>query len=340
MREHHERHAFARSPARNGTRSRSIGARDGRRAVVGVHGRAAQPGEVLGGRGDPRVAHARESRPACAPRPRARHRRTHGWPSPSPAAERRPRARGSPGSRPRAAAGPLRRLPAGRCPATPWNGWLAVGPAKATVRMSPPSWSTITSARPPAAPWSERVRRRHTARSPPFEPNRITPAVSPRAQAAPDVVRHGRAREARDGHLADLPAQGQAVDLAQRGLLLALERGLRGPAARRGRAVSAIACPGADAYTNNEGNACRRAERRETPPPRPGQLATSRAFRRRCGRHAARAPARAVPPRDPGLRAALDQLVESEGVHGAERAGALQRRRRRRAPRPRRACGR
>jgi hypothetical protein len=74
----------------------------------------------------------------------------------------------------RALARAARRTAAG----SPCSGWPAEGPAQLTVRMSPPSWSTMTSALPRAGRCRERVSRRQSAGVVALRPNRITPAVS------------------------------------------------------------------------------------------------------------------------------------------------------------------
>ena len=71
--------------------------------------------------------------------------------------------------------------------------------------MSPPSWSTMTSARPRAGRWTRRVSRRHAAggrvAAEQDHPRRLL-----RPQPAADVAGPG-CLEARDRDLADLPAQ-------------------------------------------------------------------------------------------------------------------------------------
>ena len=163
VREHHQRHAGA--DRRRGTGASSARAcRDRGRRVVGVHAaRARGPGSASRWRpaAPPHMPSTAAPVRAATP-PRRRRRRA----SPSPAGRRDVGHRrevhvhagaAQLAARPRARRGAPR-------PASPCSGWPAAGPAQPTVRTSPPSWSTITSAPPPALRWSARVRRRHCAR--------------------------------------------------------------------------------------------------------------------------------------------------------------------------------
>src|SRR5918992_776111 len=92
---------------------------------------------------------------------------------------------------------------------SPCSGRPAAGPAQLTVRMSPPSWATITRASPPL---------HRPGQGAPLglgagvEAEQDHPGGLARPEAAADVVGRRGIREARDDHLADLLAEAEAVD--------------------------------------------------------------------------------------------------------------------------------
>ena len=161
-----------------------------RRGVVGVHGGAAEAGEVLGGGGQPRRPHALDRRRACGRRSPPGRRRTRASASPRPC----PSGTSATGARftftpavrsCRAAARAARRTSAG----WPWNGWPATGPAQPTVRISPPSWSTMTSAPLRALRWSAPRKALPLRRLAAVGPEQDHARGLARAQAAADVRR-------------------------------------------------------------------------------------------------------------------------------------------------------
>src|SRR5829696_3023940 len=148
--------------------------------------------------------------------------------------------------------------------ASPWKRCPASGPACSTVRISPPSWSTMTSARP-----------------------------RPPAQ----VVRPDGLVEARDRELADLLAERQPVGRAERGRLPALGGRSGGVALRR-------AVIGARAKHQADDERDERAQAQGGQPPprgrvtRESQLRARPAWPRRARRPAPRFPPRHSPPRE------------------------------------------
>ena len=61
--------------------------------------------------------------------------------------------------------------------------WPSTGRAHVRLRISPPSWSVLTSAEPPAARCSVRTTRLRSAREAMLSLNRITPAARPARSA-------------------------------------------------------------------------------------------------------------------------------------------------------------
>ena len=303
------------------------------------------PGKCFAVAATPAVAQPAHRRRACAPRSRARLPRTRGWPSPSPGA-------GTSATGARFTFTPARaKLPrragarhGARSAGGPWNGWLAArarvahGPDVAALLVHhherPAARGAAAATRVRRAPRGAVVRR--------CEPNRITPAVSPRAQPAAHVVGRGGAVEARD---VTWPTCWRSVrrSTCRSAAASSALRAARPAAARVARRRRRT-----DAYASNEGHEPRAPSGQRGAAA--GRLARARlarcagsdcggqlervAGRRRAGRR------RRPPPRCPPRRQPSTSSSSPKRVHGAERAGALERRRRRPAPRPRPACGR
>ena len=267
---------------------------------------AAQAREVLGGGREPRRPHPLDRRSCVLAADRAPAKaREPITAQPGDVGDRREvhvdpggRAAGSAAARAdaRTSAGrPLQRL--ARWPGRP----------SPTVRTSPPSWSTITSAPLRALRWSARVSRRHSRRRPGVEAEQDHARRLARAQPAADVGRRPRAREARDRQLADLLAQAEAVDRRPRLRCAGAAR------ARRGRGAPSPA-PAPTAIADRQRQ---QPPRRRAAPAAAAPRGHSTAARSGCGH---RPPFSSRPAqRQPSVSAASPNPST-----GPERAGALQ----------------
>ena len=262
VREHDQRAPRARIAARNGPSSRPSPSSP---AVVGVHAsRRRGPGSAS------RSRRRRADHMPSIGRLRARAARRGAPENAREAIRTAGRHVGDRGEvdvhARRCAAAARRRLPSLRTwSGVPWSGCPAGGPAQPTERTSPPSWSTITSAPARAPRWSVRVRARHCCGVAGVEAEQDHSRRLAGAQAAPQVVRHGGALEARDRQLADLLAQAEPVD---RGLRLA------GAGAVAARPRSAPVRPRPRRDPPPSASSARAAEQRQ-PPPRGGVSSTA-----------------------------------------------------------------
>ena len=274
---------------------------------------------MLRGGGQPRRPHAARPRPGCdrGPRgasgegPRAHHARLR-------RRARRPPARGS-RSRLRRAAGARRRAPSWR---------TSVGrPLQRLARRPAPPSPPCARLRPPGRPsrarrvralrWSARVRRSPLRRRRGVEAEQDHARRLAGAQAAPDVAGAARALEARDGQLADLLAQAEAIDGLPR-LVPAPGVAARPASPSPPLAPRARAPPRAPAPPRRASSASRRRAA--------GSLDSRTLGGEACGRRSLLLEA--------GPAAAFGQRASPNAVDGAERARALQRRPRRRCCAP------
>ena len=261
--------------ALNGARSRAVGAPPAmrRRAVVGVDGRAAEAGEVLGGRRDA------AGQPAARPRPTAgaaRARvaaRTRGWPAPRPSTD----GTSATGASVTLMPGRAQRLRRRRARPAPGPGrpGAAAGGAQATLRIAPPSWSVQTIG--VAAARARRAASAVSARSWPGEAmlsrNRIAPAAQPLAQdvgarrPAPSCPGSAARRACRPGAAASAGRRRPSLAVGAGDVAARRSRRRRRRAARAGRVGCVAVAPGAEREPQTSATAATTASAPTAPPP-------------------------------------------------------------------------